>query len=59
MIEGNDKTEKEEELDKLNEMTIEEHYKYYEKKGLEKNEIIKKVAKDRKVSKNEIYKLFI
>ena len=59
LIEGNDKTEKEEELDKLNEMTIEEHYKYYEKKGLEKNEIIKKVAKDRKVSKNEIYKLFI
>ncbi len=40
-------------------MPIEEHYKYYEEKGLQKNEIIKKIAKDRNVTKNEIYKLFI
>ena len=31
----------------LNHMTIEEHYKYYEKQGYSKNEIIKKVAKEK------------
>ena len=40
-------------------MTIEEHYEYYQEQGLEKKEIIKKIAKDRNVPKNEIYKLFI
>ena len=40
-------------------LSIEEHYKYYEEKGLEKKEIIKKIAKDRKVNKNEIYKYFV
>ena len=39
--------------------TIKEHYKYYEKQGLDKKEIIKKIAKDRNVPKNDIYKLFI
>ena len=43
----------------LNNITIEEHYKYYENQGLDKKEIIKKVAKDRGVAKNEIYKMFI
>lgn len=46
-------------IDLLKEMTIEKHYSYYEKQGLSKNEIIKKIAKDRNVSKNEIYQLFI
>ena len=40
-------------------LSIEEHYKYYEEKGLKKKEIIKKIAKDRKVNKNEIYKYFV
>lgn len=40
-------------------MTIEEHYKFYEEQGLNKKEIIKKIAKDRNVNKNEIYKKFI
>ena len=40
-------------------MTLEEHYEFYEKRGLEKKEIIKKMAKDRNVTKNEIYKYFI
>lgn len=43
----------------INSMTIDQHYSYYEKQGLSKNEIIKKIAKDRNVAKNEIYKLFI
>lgn len=42
----------------LNELTLEEHYKYYEERGLEKKEIIKKIAKDRNVNKNEIYMKF-
>ncbi len=42
----------------LNNLSLEEHYKFYEKQGLEKNEIIKKIAKDRNVTKNEIYKNF-
>lgn len=43
----------------LNNLSLEEHYKYYEKQGIEKKEIIKKIAKDRNVSKNEIYMKFI
>lgn len=39
--------------------SLEEHYAYYEKQGLEKKEIIKKIAKDRDVNKNEIYQYFI
>ena len=40
-------------------MTLEEHYKYYEKLGYENKDIIKQIAKDRNVQKNEIYKQFI
>ena len=36
-------------------MELEKHYEYYKKQNLEKKEIIKKIAKDRNVSKNEIY----
>lgn len=43
----------------LNNLSLEEHYKYYANQGLEKKEIIKKIAKDRNVNKNEIYKEFI
>ena len=56
LIEGKVK-EKNENI--LNSLNIEEHYKFYEKQGLEKKEIIKKIAKDRKVNKNEIYKMFL
>lgn len=43
----------------LNQMTEEEQYKYYEKQGLEKKEIIKKIAKNKNVNKDVIYKLFL
>lgn len=59
LIEGNSKSEKDIELLNLNEKTLEEHYKFYEEKGLDKKEIIKKIAKDRNVSKNEIYQYFL
>ena len=57
IIEGNKIENKEE--NELNNLSLEEHYKYYEKQGLDKKEIIKKIAKDRNVSKNEIYMKFI
>ena len=40
-------------------LSIEEHYKHYEDMGFDKKEIIKKIAKDRNVNKNEIYMKFI
>ena len=46
-------------LDFLNTLSLEEHYDFYNQQGLPKNEIIKKIAKDRNVTKNEIYKHFI
>lgn len=57
IIEKNNKDNKEE-LNSLNNLTLEEHYNFYEKNGLNKKEIIKKIAKDRNVSKNEIYQYF-
>lgn len=53
------KKQKEIEKEQLNSLTIEEHYKYYEKKGLNKKDIIKQIAKDKNVNKNEIYQKFI
>ena len=56
IIEGNKEVEEENSLYNL---TIEEHYKFYEKQGLSKKDIIKKVAKDRNMNKNEVYQQFI
>ncbi len=50
---------KSEEDDDFLKMTLEEHYSFYEKLGLDKKEIIKQIAKDRNVTKNEIYQHFI
>ena len=58
IIEKNNKYKKGE-LNSLNNLTLEEHYNFYEIRGLNKKEIIKKIAKDRNVSKNEIYQYFI
>ncbi len=59
IIEKNEKTQTEKQIEILNKLTMEEHYKYYEQQGLNKKEIIKQIAKDRKVNKNEIYQKFI
>lgn len=56
IIEGNHKDIGESELNKL---TFEQHYKFYEEQGYTKKDIIKKIAKDRDISKNEVYKIFI
>ncbi len=45
--------------DFLNNFSLEEHYNFYKEQGLNKNDIIKKIAKDRNVTKNEIYQKFI
>ena len=55
IIEGGNKREE----NKLNDLSLEEHYDFYKTQGLSKKEIIKKVAKDRNVNKNEIYQYFI
>ena len=39
--------------------SIEEQYLFYQKQGIEKKEIIKIIAKNKKVPKNEIYQQFI
>ena len=57
IIEG-DKFEKNEE-NELNYLSLEEHYDYYKKQGFNKKDIIKKIAKDKNVNKNEIYMKFI
>ena len=43
----------------LNNLSLDEHYKFYERQGFSKKDIIKKIAKDRDVNKNEIYKNFV
>ena len=59
LVEGSLITKKEKEIEDLNSLSLEEHYKYYENEGLSKKDIIKKIAKDRKKDKNEIYQYFI
>lgn len=45
--------------DFFNNLSLDEHYHFYEKQGFSKNDIIKKIAKDKNVKKNDIYKYFI
>ena len=56
LIEGAEFKEKEIEVNKL---SLDEHFEFYKNQGLDKKEIIKKIAKDRGVSKNEIYMEFV
>ena len=39
--------------------SLEEQYKFYEEQGMDKKEIIKQIAKNKNVSKNEIYQKFL
>ena len=57
IIEGS--SNKHDEKMSLNELSLEEHYKFYEEQGIDKKDIIKRIAKDRNVSKNEIYMKFV
>ena len=44
------------EVKTLNEQTIQEHYNYYIKQGMIETEAMKRVAKDRNISKSIVYK---
>lgn len=59
LVEGSSVSKKDIESDNINSLSLEEHYNMYENQGLSKKEIIKKIAKDRNVNKNEIYQYFI
>lgn len=55
-IEGRDREEvRQEEQLSWQELTIEEHMKLYEDRGMDRRECMKKVAKDRGISKREVY----
>lgn len=56
IIEGNSEIKSE---NILNNLSLDEHYMVYEKQGMSKKDIIKKIAKDRDVAKNEIYQYFM
>lgn len=51
IIEKNNQLEENE----LENLSLEEHIEFYKKQGLDKKEIIKRIAKDKKTNKNEIY----
>lgn len=60
VIEGKSMEEiQREEVSKWEEMTIEEHMELYLSQGFDKKESMKKVAKDRGVSKREIYQALL
>lgn len=60
VIEGKSAEElKREEMKKWEDIPIEEHMKHYEEQGFDNKESMKKVAKDREISKREVYEYMI
>ena len=59
IVEGNNESKKDIEIKNLNTLSLDEQYEFYEKKGFSKKDIIKQIAKDRGVNKNEIYQYFL
>ena len=59
IIEGNKESSHHDNKNKFIAIPLDEHYEYYEKQGFSKKEIIKKIAKDRGLAKNEVYQHFI
>lgn len=57
VIEGAQNLEKNN--NKLNNLSIEEHFEHYKKLGYSKKDAIKKIAKDRNLSKNDVYMNFV
>ena len=50
---------RQEQIASYEEMSVEEHMKLYEDKGMDRKEAMKQVAKDRGVSKREIYNMLL
>lgn len=59
LVEGAKISKSEQNIENLTKLSLDEHYKYYEKKGFSKKEIVKQIAKDRKLEKNEVYQYFL
>ena len=60
VIEGKSREEKKQEMiDEWEKMSIEEHVAFYENQGVDHKEAMKRVAKDRGVSKRDIYQYLI
>ena len=59
IVEGSGVSKKDIELEDLNQRSLEEQYEFYEKQKMSKKEIIKQIAKNRNVNKNEIYQYFL
>lgn len=59
LFENHAKTEKQIEIENINQLRIEEQFEIYTKKGLSKKDAIKQIAKNNKVPKDTIYKRFI
>ena len=59
LFEMHSKTKQEIEIENVNMMTLDKQYQYYVNLGLSKKDIIKKIAKNNKVPKDEIYKKFL
>ena len=56
MIEGKSIGEiREEQMKTFEEMSLEEHMELYEKQGIERKEAMRMVAKDRGISKRDVY----
>lgn len=58
IVEGNSEST-DEIVETLNSVSLEEHFNFYKNLGYSKKDIIKMIAKDRNVSKNDIYKHFM
>ena len=59
LFENHAKTEKQIEIENINQLRREEQFEIYTKKGLSKKDAIKQIAKNNKVPKDTIYKKFI
>ena len=60
VLEGRSREEMEQEArDKWEEMSIEEHMKVYTDKGMDRKEAMKQVAKDRGISKRDVYQALL
>ena len=59
LFENHAKTEKQIEIENINQLRIEEQFEIYTKKGLSKKDAIKQIAKNNKVPNDTIYKRFI
>ena len=59
LLDLNGNVVKDEDKEDIASKSIEEQYEFYKNKGWEKKEIIKQIAKNKNVPKNDIYQMFI